>query len=171
MLLASVTGAYGVAVSSGDLELIDRFYAALARRDGAAMAACYAPDATFSDPVFTDLSGREPGAMWQMLTERSDDLSVEVVEQAAAGGSGSATWVARYTFGQTGRPVVNRVRSTFRFAALVSATAAWAVVATTASAARSIARAAASACPGCPESGSCPSAAAAPARNSTPVPR
>lgn len=116
MLLPSVAGAYGVAVSSGDLELIDRFYAAFARRDGAAMAACYAPDATFSDPVFTDLSGREPGAMWQMLTERSDDLSVAVVERAAANGSGSATWVARYTFGQTGRPVVNRVRSTFRFA-------------------------------------------------------
>ena len=88
----------------GDLELLDRFYAAFARGDGAAMAACYAPDATFSDPVFTDLSGTEPGAMWRMLTERSDDLSVEVVDRAAAGGTGSATWVARYTFGQPGRP-------------------------------------------------------------------
>src|SRR5436190_2219712 len=42
--------------------LIQRFYAAFAARDGAAMAACYAPDATFSDPVFTDLKGEEPGA-------------------------------------------------------------------------------------------------------------
>jgi hypothetical protein len=28
---------------------------------------------------------------------------------------GSAHWIARYTFGQTGRPVVNDVSSTFRF--------------------------------------------------------
>lgn len=121
-MITGVGGAYGGRVAHHDVEdvedldLLDRFYAAFARRDGAAMAACYAPDATFSDPVFTDLSGREPGAMWQMLTKRSDDLAVEVVDRAAAGGRGSATWVARYTFGQPGRPVVNRVRSTFRFA-------------------------------------------------------
>jgi len=40
-------------------ELIDRFYAAFGARDGAAMSALYAPDARFSDPVFTDLSGDE----------------------------------------------------------------------------------------------------------------
>ena len=33
-------------------QLIERFYAAFGRRDGDAMAACYAPDASFSDPVF-----------------------------------------------------------------------------------------------------------------------
>jgi len=33
-------------------ELIQRFYAAFDRRDGDAMAACYAPGARFSDPVF-----------------------------------------------------------------------------------------------------------------------
>jgi ketosteroid isomerase-like protein len=100
----------------GDLELLDRFYAAFARHDGAAMAACYAPDATFSDAVFRGLTGSEPGAMWRMLTERSSDLTVDLVDRAAAGGRGTAHWVARYTFGQTGRPVVNEVRSTFRFA-------------------------------------------------------
>ena len=98
-----------------NLDLLDRFYAAFARRDGATMAACYTDDATFTDPVFVDLRGREPGAMWQMLTERSSGLSVELVDRAAAGATGSAHWVARYTFGQTGRPVVNDVRSTFRF--------------------------------------------------------
>ena len=100
----------------GHLELLDRFYAAFGRGDGATMAACYAPGATFTDPVFRDLSGREPGAMWQMLTERSTDLTVELVDRAAEDGTGSARWMARYTFGQTGRPVVNHVRSTFRFA-------------------------------------------------------
>lgn len=101
---------------TGDLDLLDRFYAAFARHDGAAMAACYAPDATFSDPVFRGLTGSEPGAMWRMLTERSSDLTVDLVDRAAASGRGTAHWVARYTFGQTGRPVVNEVRSAFRFA-------------------------------------------------------
>ena len=35
--------------------LIDRFYEAFGRRDHETMAACYAPDARFSDPVFQDL--------------------------------------------------------------------------------------------------------------------
>jgi hypothetical protein len=34
--------------------LIERFYAAFARRDGAEMEACYRPDVHFSDPVFVD---------------------------------------------------------------------------------------------------------------------
>ena len=48
--------------------LIRRFYDAFAALDGAAMAACYHPQASFSDPVFPDLRGAEPGAMWRMLT-------------------------------------------------------------------------------------------------------
>jgi ketosteroid isomerase-like protein len=97
-------------------ELIERFYAAFAARDGGAMAACYAPDARFSDPVFPGLRGDEPGAMWRMLTSRADDLAVELVEHAAHGAGGSARWVARYTFTQTGRPVTNDVRASFQFA-------------------------------------------------------
>ena len=92
------------------------FYAAFARRDGDAMAAVYAPDATFSDPAFPGLTGSEPGAMWRMLTGRSTDLEVELRAVAADETTGSAHWVARYTFGQTGRKVLNDVRSTFRFA-------------------------------------------------------
>ena len=95
--------------------VIQRFYAAFAARDGAAMAACYAPDARFSDPVFTDLRGEEPGAMWRMLTGRADDLRVELLEHEAQGEEGSARWRAHYTFTQTGRPVVNDVRASFRF--------------------------------------------------------
>ena len=33
-------------------------YDSLGRKDGDAMAACYATDATFGDPVFPDLKGR-----------------------------------------------------------------------------------------------------------------
>jgi ketosteroid isomerase-like protein len=103
-------------VNTSNLELIERFYAAFDRRDGDAMAACYAPDATFRDPVFGQLDAAQTGAMWRMLTSRATDLSVELVEHEADGDRGSARWIARYTFTQTGRPVVNDVRATFRFA-------------------------------------------------------
>jgi ketosteroid isomerase-like protein len=96
-------------------ELIDGFYASFGRRDGGAMAACYTPDATFSDPVFQGLKGDEPGAMWRMLTARADDLRVELVEREAGDERGTAHWIAHYTFSQTGRPVTNDVRATFRF--------------------------------------------------------
>jgi ketosteroid isomerase-like protein len=99
-----------------NLSLVDELYAAFARRDGTAMAQCYAPDATFTDPVFVGLRGEEPGGMWRMLTSRSKDLTVDLVSRDAGETEGAANWVAHYTFAQTGRPVVNDVRSTFRFA-------------------------------------------------------
>ena len=95
--------------------LIERFYAAFDRRDGDAMAACYAPNARFSDPVFPGLTEAEPGAMWRMLTGRSEDLRVELREHHADDATGSAHWRATYTFTQTGRPVVNDVHARFRF--------------------------------------------------------
>lgn len=100
---------------SDNAELLQRFYAAFARRDGADMAACYTEDATFSDPVFADLRGTEPGAMWRMLTRRSSDLVVELVDSSADERTGQAHWIAHYRFGQTGRPVTNDVHSTFVF--------------------------------------------------------
>ncbi len=96
-------------------ELIQRFYAAFAKRDGDQMAACYAPDAHFSDPVFPDLRGGEPGAMWRMLTGRAADLEVKLLEHEADDERGSAHWLADYTFSTTGRKVHNDVRAQFRF--------------------------------------------------------
>jgi ketosteroid isomerase-like protein len=95
--------------------LIETFYEAFDKHDGDRMAACYAPGARFSDPVFTDLKGDEPGAMWRMLTGRAGDLRVELLEHDADEQRGSARWKATYTFTQTGRPVVNDVHATFRF--------------------------------------------------------
>jgi len=96
--------------------LIERFYSAFAQRDGDTMAQCYAPDATFSDPVFQNLRGDEPGAMWQMLTARADDLRIELLEHEADDSRGSAHWRAHYTYTQTGRPVANDIHASFRFA-------------------------------------------------------
>jgi ketosteroid isomerase-like protein len=95
-------------------QLIERFYAAFAAKDGEGMAACYAPNARFSDPVFTGLSGQEPGCMWRMLTGRSKDLRITLAEHAADDRRGSAHWLADYTF-STGRRVHNDVHARFRF--------------------------------------------------------
>ena len=94
--------------------MLGRFYSAFARRDGAAMAACYAPDARFSDPVF-DVSGAEVGAMWSMLCERATDLRVEWRVVRADESHGSAHWEPRYTFSATGRPVHNVIDAAFTF--------------------------------------------------------
>src|SRR6266511_1799123 len=97
-------------------ELIDRFYTAFNERDGATMAGCYVSDARFSDPVFPNLTGIEPGEMWRMLTARASDLRVELIERSADDTAGTAHWRAWYTFSQTGRSVENDVRASFRFA-------------------------------------------------------
>jgi ketosteroid isomerase-like protein len=97
-------------------ELLERFYGAFSARDGAAMAACYAPQVTFSDPVFPRLQGAEAGAMWRMLTGRARDLEVQLLEHEADGDRGSAHWRADYTYSQTGRHVTNDVYGRFRFA-------------------------------------------------------
>ena len=102
-------------MASPNDSMIERFYAAFAARNGAEMAACYAPDVEFSDPVFPELHGTEAGAMWRMLTGRAEDLRIELLEHDANDEHGSARWRAHYTFTETGRPVVNDVRASFRF--------------------------------------------------------
>src|SRR6476469_5049979 len=94
---------------------IERFYEAFGQCNGAAMTACYAPDAHFRDPAFGDLEGEEIGAMWRMLTGRASDLEIELREHEAGEETGSAHWIARYTF-STGRPVVNDIQARFHFA-------------------------------------------------------
>jgi ketosteroid isomerase-like protein len=96
-------------------ELIQRFYTALSKRDGAAMAACYASDATFSDAVFQGLKNGEPGNMWRMLTTRGKDMTVVFDGIEADDKTGKAHWVATYTFSGTGRRVVNDIQAKFTF--------------------------------------------------------
>jgi ketosteroid isomerase-like protein len=96
--------------------VIVRFYDAFAKRDGETMAACYAPDARFSDPVFPGLTGKEPGQMWRMLLSNPDsDLKIELLGHFAEGDTGAAHWRATYTFPDTGNKVVNDIRASFHF--------------------------------------------------------
>lgn len=104
-------------MTDDNLQLIERFYRAFDAGDGEAMAACYAADVHFSDPVFPDLRGARAGSMWKMLTSTPGaDLEIELLEREAGAERGSAHWRAHYTFSQTGRPVVNDVEASFRFA-------------------------------------------------------
>ncbi len=95
--------------------LIERFYTAFNAGDGETMAACYSPEVRFSDPVFPDLRGSRAGAMWKMLTSVPGDLRIELHEHEAEETTGSAHWIAHYTFTETGRPVVNDIQASFRF--------------------------------------------------------
>jgi len=95
--------------------LIGCFYDALGRRDAAAMIACYAPDATFSDPAFPALDAAGAAAMWRMLCARGKDLAVVASDIEADASDGRAHWVATYTYAATGRRVENRIDATFAF--------------------------------------------------------
>jgi ketosteroid isomerase-like protein len=95
--------------------LIRRFYERFQARDPAGMKACYHPEVEFWDPAFGELNGEEAGAMWAMLLARATDLEVVCQEAHADAEAGSARWQATYTFTQTGRRVVNRIRAEFDF--------------------------------------------------------
>jgi len=89
--------------------LLQRFYDALARRDGETMAAMYSDDATFEDEVFR-LRGADIGKMWIGLTRRAKDFSLAYTIARADRDRGVVELTARYLFGGK-RPVVNVILS------------------------------------------------------------
>ena len=95
--------------------VITRFYRAFQQLDFATMAACYHPDAEFSDPVFPDLHGRQIGMMWKMLCLKAKEFSITFGEVLADDTGGSAKWAARYRYSGSGRMVENKIRAEFEF--------------------------------------------------------
>ena len=96
-------------------ELITRFYSAFAAGDHATMAASYTDDASFSDPVFPQLSADEVRAMWRMFCTSGNDIKVDFSDVKADDRSGSALWEAVYRFPKTGREVHNKISASFLF--------------------------------------------------------
>ena len=99
---------------------LDDFYAAFARLDADAMAACYASGAQFDDEVFSLRGHDQVSGMWRMLCEatqaRSRDawkLSYSGLE--ADGKTGKAHWETDYRFSASGRKVHNVIDSEFEF--------------------------------------------------------
>lgn len=96
-------------------QLIFNFYTAFQNKDYKTMQSCYADNATFSDPVFENLNAAEVRAMWQMLITRGKDLQLEFKNVEANDKTGSAEWIATYTFSASGNKVVNKIKANFVF--------------------------------------------------------
>ena len=96
--------------------LLEKFYRAFAELDAETMVAAYAPDAHFSDAVFTDLKGPQIFAMWRMLAKRAKGFTLTFRDVVADDTSGRAHWEAKYLFSKTGRQVHNVIDATFAFA-------------------------------------------------------
>jgi ketosteroid isomerase-like protein len=96
-------------------QLLTDFYSAFQRHDAQAMAACYHPDVEFSDAAFPGLRYARVTSMWRMFSERGDEIQVTFRDVQADDRTGRAHWEAQYTFGATGRKVLNRIDAEFEF--------------------------------------------------------
>ncbi|MDO9091700.1 MAG: nuclear transport factor 2 family protein [Rubrivivax sp.] len=99
---------------------IEAFYAHFARLDGAAMQACYAPDATFDDAVFSLTGAPQIGGMWRMLCDATKGTPQSLAHWKLFTRQitdRSAHWEAHYLFSATGRSVINRIDAEFTFGA------------------------------------------------------
>ncbi len=94
-------------------QLITKFYTCFQNKDYKGMQACYADNGTFSDEVFVNLNSAQVKAMWEMLCVRGKDLTLNFKNVQINGLQGSAEWIAYYTFGASGRKVVNHVKASF----------------------------------------------------------
>ena len=96
-------------------ELIHTLYTSFQIKDWKTMQSCYHDEATFSDPVFKDLTAREVKAMWHMLAAAAQDLKLLFENVVADQNAGNCRWQAWYTFSRTGRRVHNIIDAHFEF--------------------------------------------------------
>ena len=96
-------------------ETITRFYKAFRVLDAQAMADCYVKDPVFNDQVFGIIEGDAVFSMWSMLCSRAKDFNLEFDNVESDGEYGTCNWKASYTYGPTGRKVVNSVKAHMRF--------------------------------------------------------
>jgi len=93
--------------------LINHFYSAFQNKDYAAMQACYADDATFTDAAFGDLNAEQVRAMWEMLCKNGKELKLTFGNIRSDETVVSAEWTAVYLFSKTGKMVTNNVKAEF----------------------------------------------------------
>ena len=95
---------------------IKRLYAAFAQLDAEAMAACYAPQASFDDEAFSLRGRAQVGAMWAMLCEAVNTKGRDVWKlEVSQITDHSAHWEPTYRFTATGRMVHNIIDAEFEF--------------------------------------------------------
>ena len=94
--------------------VIAQLYACFSRKDYRGMAACYHPKATFSDGML-EIRGGQVAALWHLLCESANDLTVQCYQWNAEGCRGSADWQATYSFAPKGRKVHHLFYARFAF--------------------------------------------------------
>ena len=96
---------------------IEALYGAFARLDGAAMANCYADEASFDDEAFSLRGRRQIGGMWSMLCDATKEKGRDAWRLETRDITDrSAHWEAHYRFSATGRLVHNIIDASFEFA-------------------------------------------------------
>lgn len=96
-------------------QVITAFYDAFQRKQAEEMAALYAEDAVFEDPVFGRLADGRARQMWRMLVKRGgSDLQVGCSDIRQEGDWAFAKWTASYKFGPKKRPVLNIIEAKMR---------------------------------------------------------
>ena len=94
--------------------LIEKFYSSFAAGDPGGMVSCYTDDIVFKDPAFGELKGNDAKNMWRMLL-KTPGIKITTHNITADDTTGSADWVAEYTFSLTGKAVINKVHADFIF--------------------------------------------------------
>jgi len=95
-------------------QLIEEFYSSFAAGDAEGMVSCYTDDIVFKDPAFGELKGDDAKNMWRMLL-KTPGIKITTHNITADDITGSADWIAEYTFSLTGKAVVNKVHADFIF--------------------------------------------------------
>jgi len=95
-------------------QLIEEFYSSFAAGDAEGMVSCYTDDIVFKDPAFGELKGDDAKNMWRMLL-KTPGIKITTHNITADDITGSADWIAEYTFSLTGKAVINKVHADFIF--------------------------------------------------------
>src|SRR5258708_4637048 len=95
--------------------LIHKLYTSFQIKDWKAMQSCYHDEATFTDPVFQNLTAKEVKAMWHMLAGTARDLKVLFSGVNVSLNKGACQWQAWYKFSRSGRSVHNVITARFEF--------------------------------------------------------
>ena len=91
-------------------QTIETFYTAFANHDWQTMQSCYHERASFSDPVFVNLTANETKAMWHMLTSAAKELTIRLTKLKLVHRQG---WGREFFFFK--RKKLNEVLTPFRF--------------------------------------------------------
>ncbi|MFA4867277.1 MAG: nuclear transport factor 2 family protein [Pedobacter sp.] len=94
-------------------QLIHHFYTSFQDKNVKAMQDLYASNASFNDPVFTNLNADEVKSMWAMLIMNGKDMRLEFKDIKGTQNGATAVWDAWYTFSATGKKVHNHINASF----------------------------------------------------------